>query len=52
MINSKSKYLEPYNCVQKMSPGSFKDVINIMCLKIIYSIIHYKCINRRSVPVV
>ena len=37
MINSEWKYLKPFNCVQKiMSSDSFKNVINKICLRIIY----------------
>ena len=30
------QYLKPFNYMQKMSPGSFKNVTNTMCLQIIY----------------
>ena len=30
------KYLKSFNCVQKNSSGSFKNVIYKMCLQIIY----------------
>ena len=49
IINNKlnylcQKYLKPFNCEQKISSGSFKNVINKMCLQIMY--IWYICINR------
>ena len=30
------KYLKPFNCVQRISLGSFKNVINIKCFQIMY----------------
>ena len=36
MINGKYKYLKPFNNVQKISSGSFKDVVNKICLYLIY----------------
>ena len=32
----------PFNCVQKISPCSFKNDINKMCLRIIYLMYMYK----------
>ena len=39
IVNDTQKYVEPFNCVQK---NSFKNVINKMCLQIIYQVYTYK----------
>ena len=35
-------YLKPFDCIQKKSLDTFKNVINKMCLQIIYLIYSYK----------
>ena len=37
MVNSKSKYLKPFNNMQKMSSTSFTNVTNKICLQIIFN---------------
>ena len=36
IVRDKSQYVEPFDWVQKMNTGSFKNVVNKMCLQIIY----------------
>ena len=38
MINSKQKYLEPFNCVQKMSSATFQNFIYKTSLQIMFNI--------------
>ena len=34
--------MKPFNCVKKMSPDSYKNVIEKMCLDIVYLIYMYE----------
>ena len=36
MIRVKYRFLKPFNCVQEMNLGFYKDVINKICLQIIH----------------